>query len=337
MSASNTNTQTASTASIQTVAIVPSDIAGNPYYFQSEERFVEEVMAEVQSLANETGSITDLIVRGSHEIAQILDKHTTNGLDVDSFSMDFRMFLDDEAFDGEGSGANSVQTVIGDGLPIADIVADVHDLSDSEQAQFDLTDRDDRDLIDADVLDKLEEPEEDEEATVNGPEPTQGQARIGRAKAKSKARAMEMIVDDYYDYVPTADHAIILEDGTDAYQQAGNDVRGHHNWSKYPSSCDGEIRMVSLSSGEGGALNWTHALLVRDQIEEDSLTDNQLQRLRDTLDKDTFEALGLEADYEADSDEAVSEPAVEPESAVEPEPASRPPGEATAVAGESAD
>jgi hypothetical protein len=311
MSASNA--QNASTASNQTVAVVPTGIAGNPYYFQSEERFADEVKAELQSLASVTGSVSELIVRGSHELAEVLDEHTSDELDVDSFSMDFRMFLDDE-----GNEDPSVRSVIGDGEPMADIVADVHDLSEEEQADFDLSDSDDRDLVGVDVLNELEDRDD-------------GPARIGRAKAKSKARATEMMMDDFYDWVETADHAIILEDGTDAYQDAASDVRGHHNWSKYPSGCEGKIRSVSLDGGEGGSLNWTHALVNRGAIEEDELSEDQLQRLRETLDEDAFDNLDLEADYEPDADEADSEPAVEPEQGA------RPAAEAAAVAGEPAD
>lgn len=311
MSAS-ANTQSESTASNQTVAVVPTGIAGNPYYFQSEEQFVDEVMAELQSLATVTGSISEVIVRGSYELAQVLDEHTSDDLEVDSFSMDFRMFLDDE-----GNDDPSVEGVIDGGAPMAEIVADVHDLSEAEQADFDLSDRDDRTQVDVDVLNELEDRDG-------------GVARIGSAKAKAKARATEMIVDDYYDYTETADHALILEDGTDAYENAARDVRGHHNWSKYPSSCEGKVRSVSLSSGENGALNWTHALLNRNQIEEDGLSDSQLQRLRATLDEDTFNAL-LDADYETGADDEASEPAAEPEQR------GRPAAEAAAVAGKPAD
>ncbi|TKX49540.1 hypothetical protein EXE49_10670 [Halorubrum sp. ASP121] len=311
MSAS-ANTQSESTASNQTVAVVPTGIAGNPYYFQSEEQFVDEVMAELQSLATVTGSISEVIVRGSYELAEVLDEHTSDDLEVDSFSMDFRMFLDDE-----GNDDPSVEGVIDGGAPMAEIVADVHDLSEAEQADFDLSDRDDRDLVDIDVLNELEDRDG-------------GVARIGSAKAKAKARATEMIVDDYYDYTETADHTLILEDGTDAYEDAARDVRGHHNWSKYPSSCDGKVRSVSLTSGEDGALNWTHALLNRNQIEEDELSDSQLQRLRATLDEGTFNAL-LDADYETGADDEPSEPAAEPEQR------GRPAAEAAAVAGKPAD
>ena len=294
------------------IAVVPTGIAGNPYYFQSAERFANEVKAELQSLASVTGSISEVIVRGSYELAEVLDEHTSDDLEVDSFSMDFRMFLDDE-----GNDDPSVEGVIDGGAPMAEIVADVHGLSEAEQADFDLSDRDDRTQVDVDVLNELEDRDG-------------GVARIGSAKAKAKARATEMIVDDFYDYVETADHTLILEDGTDAYEDAARDVRGHHNWSKYPSSCDGKVRSVSLSSGEDGALNWTHALLNRNQIEEDELSDSQLQRLRATLDEDTFNAL-LDADYETGADDEANEPAAEPEQR------GRPAAEAAAVAGKPAD
>lgn len=318
MSQSESTTQNASTATNQTVAVVPTGIAGNPYYFQDEERFAERVMSELRAFAPVIGSVGEVIVRGSYELAQVLDEHTSDALEVDSYSMDFRMVLDDE-------GDDNVRSVIGDGEPIVNFVDEVHGLSDERRANFDLRDYDDRDLINGEVLNKLEEVGDEGEG------PSEGEKRIGRAKAKSKARATEMLVDDFYDYVDTADHAVILEDGSQDYEDAASDVRGHHNWSASPSSCEGQVLSITLDGGEDGALNWTHALLSRDVISEDELSESQLARLRETLDEDTFNAL-LEADYEVNTESTEST-----EPAAEPGQGSRPTGEAAAIAGNPAD
>ncbi len=217
---SATPAQNASNASNQTVLVVPTGIAASVDNISDVEQYADRIQAELDSLAGTAGSIAEVVVRGSYEVAQALDEQTGDELEVDSHSMDFRMFLDDES---EEATDDTVRSVIEDGRPMAEIVGEVHDLSENEIENFDLDDRDDRPMIGYEVLSELED--------ADG-----GEARIGRAKAKSKAKASEHLLNDFYDYTPTADHTIIVEDGTDRYQNAAEDVRGNNNFVKYRSN-----------------------------------------------------------------------------------------------------
>ena len=322
----NANTQTGSTDSNNTVLVIPTGIASNPRYIADMDAMANEICSAVNGLAGNLGqSIDDVVVRGSYEIAEAVGEMVgSDGPDVDSYSLDFRMFLDDPAESGNGY---SVEGVAQEGdKPIVAAVAQVHDMTVDEIEAFDLSDRDDRSLINYEVLQLLEEENElDESERKFG-----GSARIGRAKAKSKAKATERLLSDYFDSLPTAQHVVIIEDGTDSYTHAASDVRGQNDWVKFPSKAQGEIRSVRPSGGVGGVLDWTRALLESNReggIEADDLTDEQEADLRERLSEEDLERVGLGV-------EQPSEP-VEPET---PDDDGRPiAAEAAAVAGQPAD
>jgi hypothetical protein len=325
MSAS-TQTQTASTDSNNTVLVIPTGIAGNPRYIADMDAMADEISSAVNGLAGNLGqSMDEVVVRGSYEIAEAVgDLFGSDGPEVDSYSLDFRMFLDDPAESGNGY---SVEGVAQEGdKPIVAAVAKVHDMTADEIEAFDLSDRDDRNLINYEVLQLLE----DENSVDEGEREFGGSARIGRAKAKSKAKATERLLSDYFDSLPTAQHVLIIEDGTDSYTHAAGDVRGQNDWVKFASKAQGEIRSVRPSGGVGGVLDWTRALLESNReggIEADDLTDEQEADLRERLSDEELENVGL----------GVEEPAepVEPET---PQDDSRPvAAEAAAVAGNPAD
>jgi len=281
---SATNDTNASTASNQTVAVIPTGITGNQYYIRDEEQFVAMLEAELENLAAATGSIAEVVIRGSYQLAEMVGEHLDD-YEVDSHSMDFRTFLDDE-----GDDEFDIPSVIGEGKPVVEYVEDVHGAD--VASDFDLSDSDDRrEYVGGDVLSQIEDEEEN------------GSSRIGRAKAKSKGKATEQLLNDYFDWTATADHVVILEDGTDAYEDAAKDVRGSNNWVKYATACEGQVRSVRLGGGEDGALNWTHALLTRGQLEADDLSDSQIERLNDTLSDEQLENLGVPVRSEASSDE----------------------------------
>lgn len=282
---SATNDTNASTATNQTVAVIPTGITGNPYYIGDEAQFTSMLEAELDNLAAATGSIADVVVRGSYQLAEMVDDHLGGDIDVDSHSMDFRTFLDDE-----GDDEFDIPSVIGDGSPVVEHVEAVH--GSEVAAEFDLSESDDRrEYVDGEVLSRIEDEEEE------------GQSRIGRAKAKSKGKATEQLLNDYFDWAATADHVVILEDGTDAYQDASEDVRGSNNWVKYATACEGQVRSVRMGGGEGGVLNWTHAMLVRGQLEADDLSDGQVARLNETLDDEQLENLGVPVESDASGDD----------------------------------
>ncbi|QLH82202.1 hypothetical protein [Halosimplex pelagicum] len=282
---SATNDTNASTDSNQTVAVIPTGITGNPYYIRDVAQFVAMVEAELENLSAATGPISDIVIRGSYQLAKVVEENLDTDLDVESHSMDFRTFLDDE-----GEDEFDIPSVIGDGQPVVKHIEAVH--GSEVAAEFDLNESDDRrEYVDGDVLSRIEDEEED------------GQSRIGRAKAKSKGKATEQLLNDYFDWAATADHVVILEDGTDTYEDAATDVRGDNNWVKYATACDGQVRSIRMSGGEDGVLNWTHAMLVRDQLEADDLSDSQVARLNETLDEDQLENHGVPVQSDDSSDE----------------------------------
>lgn len=269
---SATNDTNASTATNQTVAVIPTGITGNPYYIRDEAQFIETLEAELENLAAATGTIAEVVIRGSYQLSEMVSEHLDD-YEVDSHSMDFRTFLDDD-----GDDDFDIPSVIGEGQPVVEYVEDVHGAD--VAAEFDLNDSSDRrEYVDGEVLSLIEDEEEN------------GASRIGRAKAKSKGKATEQLLNDYFDWAATADHAIILEDGTDAYEDAAKDVRGDNNWVKYATACDGQVRSVRLGGGEDGELNWTHALLNRGQLDADDLSDSQVERLNEDLSDEQLDNL----------------------------------------------
>jgi hypothetical protein len=306
----------------QTVAVLPTGIAGNPTYITDMEAFVAEIVAELQTIANAEGKpVTEVVVRGSYEIAEALDDYLgADGPDVDNYAMDFRMFLDDEEQDEDGSEAGHATAVReADQDPIVSLVAQHHEMTADEIEEFDPKQREDRELITNEVLSDLE-------TTDDGELDEDGKARINRAKAKSKGKATECLLNDWYD-TPTADHVVILEDSTDAYEPAAETVRGKNDWAVYPSECDGIIRNARFSGGDG-LLSWTLAMLHNDDsdLEADDLGEEQEARLKENYDADMLERVGVEV--EDDGGQAEPSPSTG---------AMRPDEEGKAVAGATGD
>jgi hypothetical protein len=305
----------------QTVAVLPTGIAGNPTYIREMDEFADRIVTELQNIANvKSKPITEVVVRGSRDIAEALEEAMgANGPEVDSYALDFRMFLDDEGEEGDDFEVVGVKQDGED--PMVSLVAQHHEMTADEIEEFDLKNREDRELVNGDVLSDLETDED-------GEYDPEAASRITRAKAKSKGKATERIINEYHDTGMTADHAIILEDSTDNYKPAAEAVRGENDWVKYPEEVEGIIRNIQFGGGEHGELSWTLAMLHQGNLEADELTDDQVARLNEHYEADMLENVGV------DVEESTSEPEPAPEPSAG---AMRPDEEGQAVAGASAD
>lgn len=290
-----------------------------------------EVADSIEALGVYDEPVSEVVVRGSYLLAAALDEAVGSDVEVDNYSMDFRTFLDDEgeSSDGsyeeessDGSDDGTVEAVRQEGQkPIVAAVAQVHDLSVNDIETFDLQNRDDRGLVNYEVLQILEDEDDlsDDEVEFGGSD------RITRAKAKSMGKASERLLSDHFDNLTTVDHAVIVEDGSDAYEHVSDDVRGTNKWVKYPSEIPGHIHCVR-GGDAGDSIDWPRYLA---ETEDPAmLGDEQEADLRERLSADELEEAGLEVERSAEP--------VEDEASFDEE--GRPTvAEAAAIAGRSAD
>lgn len=307
-----------------TVGVFPGGMAANPRYISDESAYGELVMEELQNLANITGDhITKVVFRGSYQIAEMLDDELP--IPVDSYSLDFRRFLDDVEATEEGEHGSDTVTAVReeDEPPMSQVVDDIEGLSVTEMEEFDINDRESRAFIGYEVLNEIEQEGERD--------------RIDRARNKAKAVANERVLNGWYDGVPTVDHALVLSEGN-AYENIIPDLRGSNSWVIFPDGLDdeGEMRLADIGSGLDDPLDATFKMLeASGGLEPEELSEAQIEDLRDNHDAETLEDLGVSVDEDAGGDGAA--PSVSP-AGVAPavEDANvRPDGEAEAVAGRS--
>ena len=174
------------------VFVAALGLTGNDRYVRDMEALAdraEEGIKKIAAMADQR--VDNVVVRGNYGLSQLLEERFDADVfpDVEYYSMDWRMFLDDPAEDGDNYSVEGV--MLEDDVTVGELMAAEHGV---DASAFDLSDRDDRNDIDYSLLE---------------------QSRINRAKAKAYGKTDERVYNDYFDSVTTATHAVFLHDGTD--------------------------------------------------------------------------------------------------------------------------
>ena len=254
------------------VFVAALGLTGNDRYVRDMDALAdraEEGIKKIAAMADQR--VDNVVVRGNYGLSQLLEERFDADVfpDVEFYSMDWRMFLDDPAEDGDNYSVEGV--MLEDDVPVGELMAEEHGV---DASAFDLSDRDDRNDIDYSLLE---------------------QSRINRAKAKAFGKTDERVYNDYFDSVTTATHAVFLHDGTDRGMEAITTARGTNPWVKYATALSGDYVDVSANKDGDEILDWARYLVEssRSDVEAEDLTDGQVADLRARLSPDDLEYLGL--------------------------------------------
>lgn len=222
----------------QTLAIVPTGIADDPRCISDLDQLAARAVQEVKPINNRLAiggkQIEQIVVGGPECIASAIDDHTPKSTNVTNHRTSAKRYLDDTQVVGDGYEIPSVKR---DRPQIAHRLASEGRLSEDAIPDFDLQDATDRPRVTSYIIRKL------------------APRRYHRAKQKAQSNRLEQILNDWYDDTPTANHALILEDGRNTYQHLMNHMNGNGKWVKYPTSCDGHIRTVELDGSKSGCVS----------------------------------------------------------------------------------
>jgi hypothetical protein len=251
----------------ETIVVAPSGITRRPRYVKNMNALAERAIMAVRRMAVSSMDNVVAVVKNSYELYEAVDDLNPE-FEVQSYTMDFRRLLDDTAFHQDGE--RLVRGVAQDTGPIAEIAS-----GDIPADEFDLNNRDHRGAINWD-------------AVPNG--------RILRAREKARRKCSERLVNtDYFDDEPNADHAVVLHDGTDRKEDERDTFFGVNRYVKYPSELDGDVLSVNCNRNDDSILNYTLFLLESNNsdLTVDDLSDEQIDSLRESEDKDTLERHGI--------------------------------------------
>ncbi len=270
------------------VFVAALGLTGNDRYIRDMEALAdraEEGIKKIAAMADQR--VDNVVVRENYALSQLLEERFDDDVfpDVEYYSMDWRMFLDDPAEDGDNYSVEGV--MMDDDVPVGQLMAAEHGV---DASAFDLSDRDDRNDIDYRLLE---------------------QSRINRAKAKARGKTDERVYNDYFDTVTTATHAVFLHDGTDRGMEAITTARGTNPWVKFATELSGDYIDISANKDDDQILDWARYLVEssRSDVEVEDLTDGQVADLRARLSADDLEYLGLDP-------QAAPETEPEPDAAV---------------------
>ena len=255
------------------VFVAALGLTGNDRYTRDMEALADRAESGIKKIAAMADQRVDnVVVRENFALSQVLEERFDADVfpSVEYYSMDWRMFLDDPAEEGDNYSVEGV--MLDDDVPVGELMAAKHGV---DASAFDLSDREDRNDIDYSLLE---------------------QSRINRAKAKARGKTDERVYNDYFDTVTTASHAVFLHDGTDRGMEAITAARGKNDWVKFATALSGDYVDVSANKDDDEILDWARYLVEssRSDVEADDLTDGQVADLRARLSQDDLEYLGLD-------------------------------------------
>lgn len=240
-----TETTTTGIAPSRTAAVIPSGIVDNPRCIADLSLLAREILDGLSTIRGTIRLSGDrlkrIVIGGPPCIAAAVDAETSNAVDVVSHQRTFEKFLDDERDVGDGY---DIPSVIQDQPPVAHVLADLGILSVDAIDEFDLDDNADRARVTNYVARHLD------------------LRRYLRAKQKAQCKRLEQLTNDWFDWIPTASHVLILNDGETSDEHLVSHANGNGKWVKYPSRCDGTVSTATVSTGTEGSLSWMQAAVL---------------------------------------------------------------------------
>jgi hypothetical protein len=234
------------------------------------DHLAKKVVKTAKPLHNElqqTGKrLKQIVVGGPRCMTSKIDQYTASTVKVTNHQRSFKRYLDDTDESGDGYEIPSVRN----GRPmIEDIIASAGKRTVNSSNSFDPNDSADRANITSDIIRKLDP------------------RRYHRARQKAQCKRLEHLLNDWFDKIPTAAHAIILRDKRNSHQHLINQTTGESSWVKYPTECDGTVRDIKLRGSKQGCLSWALAAIFdprhRTHISYSQLTAEQQKHVQQWL------------------------------------------------------
>lgn len=262
---------------LETIAVVVAGTASFPKY-TDQSVVAARALDAIETAANHDLSDVEVSVSGSYSVVDELENMDVE-FDVEyDNGYDFRMFLNDEGVTND-DGEVIIPSVIQDGPDISEFT----------------------DGIDEDELDLHNwEHREEIDMRTGTDESDLQEARVQRAKNKSRIRHLEQIIEQDADYTDTTPDGLVFihggsyqsEDqldvllGRSMYQIGGNEPYG------------GRLVQVNVNSGEN-LTNWEHYLVETGAKDWDELSTEQQAMLREQASNEDLEQMGIEPVTEA--------------------------------------
>jgi hypothetical protein len=264
----------------RTAAVVPSGIVDNPRCIADLSQLAREIVDGLSSIRGTIrlsgNRLKRIVIGGSPCIAAAVDAETSNTVDVVSHQRTFERYLDDERNACDGY---TIPSVIQDQQPVAHMLADLGILSVDAIDEFDLDDDADRAQVTNYVARHLD------------------LERYLRAKQKAQCKRLEQLTNDWFDWIPTATHVLILNDGKTSDEHLVSHANGNGVWVKYPSGCDGTVSTTTVSTGTGRSLSWMQAAVLdpfyQKQVSYSRLSKEQRKAVQQWLTEAEREMLGF--------------------------------------------
>lgn len=252
-----------------TLAVVPTGILANPRCISDPEQLAKHICnaaAPVDRRLRIAGEkIKHVVVAGPACIATAIDEITPSYVEVSYNHVSFRRHLDDAGESGDGF---HIPSVIGSGPAVGEYLAGLNKLSRESIDDLDLSDYEDRARITPDVVRHLEAD------------------RFCRANQKAESKRFEQITNDWFD-IPTAKHALILDDGVNPHEHIVDHANGSNDWIKYPTGCDGMIIDETINGSGNDGVSWVQAAVFdprfQKQVVYSRLSDTQKREIHQWL------------------------------------------------------